>query len=54
MTKYEDQRKNLILNNLLNDRFEDQREIRKKMNLKGQCHEMVVEIRPWSGRLGLN
>jgi hypothetical protein len=23
-------------------------------NLKGQCHEMVVEIRPWSGRFGLN
>jgi hypothetical protein len=22
--------------------------------LKGQCHEMVVEVRPWSGRLGLN
>jgi hypothetical protein len=22
--------------------------------LKGQCHEMVVELRPWSGRLGLN
>jgi hypothetical protein len=21
--------------------------------LKGQCHEMVVEVRPWSGRLGL-
>jgi hypothetical protein len=19
--------------------------------LKGQCHEMVVEVRPWSGRL---
>jgi hypothetical protein len=25
-----------------------------KMFLKGQCHEMVVEVRPWSGRLGLN
>jgi hypothetical protein len=24
------------------------------MALKGQCHEMVVEVRPWSGRLGLN
>jgi hypothetical protein len=23
-------------------------------HLKGQCHEMVVEVRPWSGRLGLN
>jgi hypothetical protein len=23
-------------------------------SLKGQCHEMVVEVRPWSGRLGLN
>jgi hypothetical protein len=23
-------------------------------DLKGQCHEMVVEVRPWSGRLGLN
>jgi hypothetical protein len=22
--------------------------------LKEQCHEMVVEVRPWSGRLGLN
>jgi hypothetical protein len=22
--------------------------------LKGQCHEMVVEVRPWSGRLVLN
>jgi hypothetical protein len=22
--------------------------------LKGQCHEMVVEVRPWSGRLSLN
>jgi hypothetical protein len=22
--------------------------------LKGQFHEMVVEVRPWSGRLGLN
>jgi hypothetical protein len=22
--------------------------------LKGQCHEMVVEVRPRSGRLGLN
>jgi hypothetical protein len=22
--------------------------------LKGQCHEMVAEIRPWSGRFGLN
>jgi hypothetical protein len=22
--------------------------------LKGQCHEMVVEVMPWSGRLGLN
>jgi hypothetical protein len=22
--------------------------------LKGQCHEMVVEVRPWSGRLALN
>jgi thiol-disulfide isomerase/thioredoxin len=24
------------------------------INLKGQCHKMVVEVRPWSGRLGLN
>jgi hypothetical protein len=24
------------------------------IGLKGQCHEMVVEVRPWSGRLGLN
>jgi hypothetical protein len=23
-------------------------------NLNGQCHEMVVEIRQWSGRLCLN
>jgi hypothetical protein len=23
-------------------------------NLEGQCHEMVVEIRPWSGKIGLN
>jgi hypothetical protein len=22
--------------------------------LKGQCHEMVVEVKPWSGRLALN
>jgi hypothetical protein len=22
--------------------------------LQGQCHEMVVEVRPWSGRLALN
>jgi hypothetical protein len=22
--------------------------------LKGWCHEMVVEVRPWSGRLALN
>jgi hypothetical protein len=22
--------------------------------LKGQCYEMVAEIRPWSGRLSLN
>jgi hypothetical protein len=22
--------------------------------LKGQCHKMVVEIRPWSGSLALN
>jgi hypothetical protein len=33
--------------------------VRKKkpnifLHLKGQCHEMVVEVRPWSGRLGLN
>jgi hypothetical protein len=26
----------------------------KKIFLKGQCHEMVAEIRPWSGSLGLN
>jgi hypothetical protein len=25
-----------------------------KKKLKGQCHEIVVEIKPWSGRLGLN
>jgi hypothetical protein len=25
-----------------------------KYNLKGQCHEMVVEVRPWSGSLALN
>jgi hypothetical protein len=24
------------------------------VSLKGQCHEMVVVVRPWSGRLGLN
>jgi hypothetical protein len=24
------------------------------IGLKGQCHEMVVEVRPWSGRLALN
>jgi hypothetical protein len=24
------------------------------IDLKGQCHKMVVEIRPWNGRLGLN
>jgi hypothetical protein len=23
-------------------------------NLKGQCHEMVDEMRPWSSNLGLN
>jgi hypothetical protein len=23
-------------------------------SLKGQCHKMVVEVRPWSGRLALN
>jgi hypothetical protein len=23
-------------------------------SLKGQCHEMVVEISPWSSNLGLN
>jgi hypothetical protein len=23
-------------------------------NLKGQCYEMVVEVRPWSGSLDLN
>jgi hypothetical protein len=23
-------------------------------DLKGQCHEMVVEIRPYSDRLGIN
>jgi hypothetical protein len=23
-------------------------------DLKGQCHKMVAEIRPWSGKLGLN
>jgi hypothetical protein len=23
-------------------------------DLKGQCHEMVVEVRPWSGSLALN
>jgi ABC-type multidrug transport system ATPase subunit len=22
--------------------------------LKGQCHEMVIEVRPWSGNLALN
>jgi hypothetical protein len=22
--------------------------------LKGQCHEMVIEVRPWSGSLALN
>jgi hypothetical protein len=22
--------------------------------LKGQCHEMLVEVRPWSGSLALN
>jgi hypothetical protein len=22
--------------------------------LKGQCHKMVVEVRPWSGSLALN
>jgi hypothetical protein len=26
----------------------------QKLNLKGQCHEMVVEVRPWSGSLDLN
>jgi hypothetical protein len=26
----------------------------KKLNLKGQCYEMVVEVRPWSGSLALN
>jgi hypothetical protein len=25
-----------------------------KQRLKGQCHEMVVEVRPWSCRWGLN
>jgi hypothetical protein len=25
-----------------------------KNHLKGQCHEMVVEMRLWSSRLGLN
>jgi hypothetical protein len=25
-----------------------------EQDLKGQCHEMVVEVRSWSGRLGLN
>jgi hypothetical protein len=25
-----------------------------KIRLKGQCHEMVVEVRPWSGSLALN
>jgi hypothetical protein len=25
-----------------------------KNTLKWQCHEMVVELRPWSGILGLN
>jgi hypothetical protein len=24
------------------------------LSLKGQCHEMVVEVRPWSGSLALN
>jgi hypothetical protein len=26
----------------------------KKVNLKGQCHEMVVEFRPWVTSKGLN
>jgi hypothetical protein len=24
------------------------------LELKGQCHEMVVEVRPWSGSIALN
>jgi hypothetical protein len=28
------------------------RTIAKIIDLKGQCHKMVVEIRPWSDRLG--
>jgi hypothetical protein len=24
------------------------------VRLKGQCHKMVVEVRPWSGSLALN
>jgi hypothetical protein len=26
----------------------------QQQTLKGQCHEMVVEVRPWSGSLTLN
>jgi hypothetical protein len=26
----------------------------RNTDLKGQCHEMVVEVRPWSGSLALN
>jgi hypothetical protein len=27
--------------------------IAQVLTLKGKCHEMVVEVRPWSGRLAL-
>jgi hypothetical protein len=27
---------------------------RSSQGLKEQCHKIVAEIRPWSGRLGLN
>jgi hypothetical protein len=26
----------------------------RRLTLKGQCHEMVVEVRLWSGSLALN
>jgi hypothetical protein len=52
----------LFINMRIRYRFEnslpnwDPEQMIKKQtpSLKGQCHEMVAEISPWSGRLGLN
>jgi hypothetical protein len=38
--------------NNIGTRILNQEQCLGKTSLKGQCHEMVVEVGPWSGRLG--